>query len=388
MTRVIDADGHVLEPADLWERYIDPEFRDGCPALLHTDDGSELLRIEGDRIVDYRKSGSIAQGAELQPWRFGNSGAFGAGRRMTSAELAQLNNLPYESGRPGGFDPHARVVDMDAEGIDVAFLYPTIGLFLGAIADPDRAAAASRAYNRWLAEYCSLYPDRLFGVAMLPLQSADRAVSELRYAAEQLGMRAAFIPPTPTPLGRIHDEPLTPIWENAQELGVAIGVHGGSGQLAGQIAVDRFTDGKAVRHLMSHTLEMIAAATSFIMCGVCDRFPNLHVGFLEAGGGWMAGLLDRMDRHFDDPSMNDTGLHTRPSEIFRRQCFISFEPVEASLRELANYLGPTNILWATDYPHADGFPDAPALIRKLGMPADIEAQVLGAGAERFYRLPV
>jgi uncharacterized protein len=90
-----------------------------------------------------------------------------------------------------------------------------------------------------------------------------------------------------------------------------------------------------------------------------DRFPKLRIAFLESGGGWMAGWLDRMHRHFDDVGMNDTKLTTRPSDIFRRQCFISFELVEGSLKYLAEYIGSDNILLATDYKHADGFPDAP-----------------------------
>jgi predicted TIM-barrel fold metal-dependent hydrolase len=131
---------------------------------------------------------------------------------------------------------------------------------------------------------------------------------------------------------------------------------------------------------------MMAAATSMLMCGVCDRFPRLRVGFLESGGGWMAGWLDRMDRHFDDKGMNDTGLTTRPSEIFRRQCFISFEPVERSLLLLADYLGPENILWATDYPHFDGFWGAPKMIKQLGLPPATLRSVLAGGAKRYYAL--
>jgi predicted TIM-barrel fold metal-dependent hydrolase len=119
---------------------------------------------------------------------------------------------------------------------------------------------------------------------------------------------------------------------------------------------------------------------------VCDRFPQLKIAFLESGGGWMAGWLDRMDRHFDDVGMNDTKLSTRPSEIFRRQCFISFEPVEGTLKYLADYLGSDNILWATDYPHADGFPDAANMIKRMGLPPQTLANVLAEGAKRYYGL--
>ena len=81
--------------------------------------------------------------------------------------------MKYEDGRPGGFDPHKRIPDMDLDGIDAAFLYPSMGLFSGAVHDPALAGALCRAYNRWLADYCKPYPDRLFGIAMLPMQDVD-----------------------------------------------------------------------------------------------------------------------------------------------------------------------------------------------------------------------
>ena len=100
----------------------------------------------------------------------------------------------------------------------------------------------------------------------------------------------------------------------------------------------------------------------------------------------MSGWLDRMDRHYDDKALNDTGVSTRPSDVFRRQCFISFEPVEGSLPLVADYIGRKNILWASDYPHGDGFVDAPGLIRKLGLPPDLLKDVMATGAKRLYGL--
>ena len=98
----------------------------------------------------------------------------------------------YIEGRKGGFDPHARIPDMDLDGIDAVFLYPTLGLLSGAISDPPLAAAVCRAYNRWLADYCKPYPDRLFGVAMLPMQSVELAIEEMRMPATNSACVAAF----------------------------------------------------------------------------------------------------------------------------------------------------------------------------------------------------
>ncbi len=369
---IIDSDGHICEPPDLWEKYIDPKFRAGCPKLVTFEDGAEILRIEGDDAIDL--------GRGKKRVSFGGVGAIGAREGRVSP------SIPYAQGRKGGFDPHARIPDMDAEGIDAAVLYPSLGLFLGAIKDPEFAAASCRAYNRWLADYCKPYPERLFGAAMLPMQSVEGAVQEMRYAVNELGFRAGFIRPNPYNDRVLHDPAYDPLWTEAQDLGFSIGIHGGAESGQQTLAMDRFKQGGAVRHCVAHTFEMMAAATSLIMCGVCDRFPRLKVAFLESGGGWMAGWLDRMDRHFDDVGMNDTGLSTRPSEIFRRQCFISFEPVERSLALLADYLGSDNILWATDYPHLDGFTDAPKMIKAMGLPPQTLANVLAGGAKRYYGL--
>jgi hypothetical protein len=95
-----------------------------------------------------------------------------------------------------------------------------------------------------------------------------------------------------------------------------------------------------------------------------------------------------MDRHFDDQGFNDSGLTMRPSELFQRNCWISFEPVERSLDVLAAYIGPHKILWATDYPHADGFfPGAPALIaNRPALSAATKHGILASGAKAFYSL--
>jgi len=128
---------------------------------------------------------------------------------------------------------------------------------------------------------------------------------------------------------------------------------------------------------------------SVIWGGVVERHPKLRIGFLESGGGWVAPWLDRMDRHFDDQGFNDSGLKTRPSELFQRSCWISFEPVEGSVKVLADYIGPHKILWATDYPHPDGFfPGAPKMMlnRLEGVSPETRDGVMAGGARGFYGL--
>jgi len=139
--KVIDADGHILEPPDLWERYIEPKFRAGCPRLVTTPEGGEVFVIEGDDAIDL--------GRGKKRVKFGGLGTIGA----RAEPAVKSHRIPYLEGKKGGFDPHARIPDMDAEGVDAAFLYPSLGLFLGATKEPVYSAAACRAYNRWLADY-------------------------------------------------------------------------------------------------------------------------------------------------------------------------------------------------------------------------------------------
>jgi predicted TIM-barrel fold metal-dependent hydrolase len=367
---VIDSDGHILEPLDLWDQYMSPKFRDRAPKIVKGENGKERLVIEEHTVGN----------AQLG---IGRIGAVGARQGVVAADT-----MEYKDGKPGGFDPHKRIPDMDADGIDAAFLYPSLGLFAGAIHDPELAAAVCHAYNLWLADYCKPYPDRLFGVAMLPLQSVELAIEEMKFAREKLGFRAGFIRPNPYSDQMIHTERYEPFWQAAEDLDMAIGFHEGASSGMPTVGVDRF-DGRGARHIISHTMEMMLACMSVIWGGIADRHPKLRVGFLESGGGWIAPWLDRMDRHFDDQGFNDSGLSMRPSEIFQRNCWISFEPVEGSIKVLADYIGANKILWATDYPHPDGFfPGAPDMIRSRmkGLSEETQHGVMAGGAMGFYGL--
>src|SRR5256885_1746089 len=365
---VVDADGHILEPLDLWDKYIDPGFRDRAPRIVTGENGKQCL------VMDEHVVGNNQRG-------IGGIGGVGARQGVVAADA-----MEYQDGKPGGFDPHKRIPDMDADGIDAAFLYPSLGLFSGAIHDPQLAAAVCRAYNRWLADYCKPYPDRLFGVAMLPMQEVELAITEMRFAKKELGFKGGFIRPNPYNNKMINHPDYEPFWAAAEDLDFSIGFHEGAAAGMPQVGIDRF-EGRGARHIITHTMEMMLACLAVIWGGVCDKHPKIRIGFLESGGGWIAPWLDRMDRHFDDQGFNDSGLTTRPSELFRRNCWISFEPVEGSLKVLADYVGPNKILWATDYPHSDGFfPGAPDMVRERlkGTSPATQRGVLAGGALAFY----
>jgi len=226
---------------------------------------------------------------------------------------------------------------------------------------------------------------------MLPMQSVEHAVEEMRFARTRLGFRAAFIRPNPYNGRLLCDPAYDVLWAAAEELDCSIGVHEGVGGMSA--ASDGRVQGPEARHIASHTIEMMLASLNIIWNGVCERYPKVRFAFLEASGGWMAPWLDRMDRHFDEKLVRGkTSLAEkvapprRPSEYFERQCWISFEPVETCLPILASKLGAHKILWATDYPHRDGFfPGAPKMIADC-LPDEASRKVLGQSARDFYKL--
>ena len=121
---------------------------------------------------------------------------------------------------------------------------------------------------------------------MLPMQSIELAVEEMRYARNELGMRAGFLRPNPYNNRMLGHRDYDVFWAAAQDLDFSIGIHEGTGGMPA-VGVDRF-ESFGARHMVSHTMEMMLAALSVIWGGVCERFPKVRVGFMESGGGWMA----------------------------------------------------------------------------------------------------
>jgi predicted TIM-barrel fold metal-dependent hydrolase len=276
---------------------------------------------------------------------------------------------------------------MDAEGIDVAVLYPTIGLGCWAISDPHAAIAVSRAYNDWLAAYCAAAPARLHGAAMVPFQDPDAAVAELRRASEELGFVSVFVRPNPCRGRAIVDAAYEPFWAAAAELGVAVGIHEGFQPGVPSLGSDRTPRNILVLHATSHTLEQMFACAQLIANGVLERHPGLRVVFLEAGGGWVPYWLERLDRQVSSYGGYAPAMKLKPSEYFSRQCWISFEIDEATLPALAPFVGADRIVWGSDYPHADStFPGALTELRKTiaPLPAAARDRILGMNATELY----
>jgi hypothetical protein len=209
----------------------------------------------------------------------------------------------------------------------------------------------------------------------------------MRYARRELGMRGGFLRPNPYAGRALHHPDYEPFWREAQELDFAIGLHeGASGGMPRWASIASTTRGRA--HIISHTMEMMLAAMSVIWEGVCDRHPRLRIGFLESGGGWIAALARPHGPPLRRPGLQRLRLTMRPSELFQRNCWISFEPVEGSLSVLGRVHRP-----AQD-PLGDRLPAPRRLLPRgarddrpaAGPVAEAKRQIMAGGAMGFYAL--
>ena len=319
---VIDADGHILEPLDLWDKYIDPEYRERRPRFVIDENGKERLKVEGKLLGNPRGIGSLGS----------------VGVRQGAVKL---DSLKYAEGKKGGFDPHARIADMDLDGIDAAFLYPASGCLRAPSRIPASRRACAAPTTAGLPITASRIPTACSGSRCCRCSRSTSRSRRCATPAKQLGMRGGFLRPNPYHGNKMISDPIyEPFWTMAEELDFSIGFHEGSTTAMPTVGVDRFESDRAARHMISHTMEMMLAAMAVIWGGVVDRHPRLRIAFLESGGGWIAPWLDRMDRHFDDHGFNDTAPKMRPSELFQRNCWISFEPVENSIAVLGRLYRP------------------------------------------------
>jgi uncharacterized protein len=361
---VVDADGHVVEPPEVWEE-MPEEHR---PVITRDSSGYEHVVVAGKEILAVPLGTLATPGSD-----FSDPSSF----------------RPLAEAQPGGSDPVLRLSDMDGEGIDQAVLYPSIGLYAWAISDPAAAVSVASAYNDWLASYCAADTSRLFGAAMLPFQDPQAAVTEMQRAVSELGFTAAFVRPNPC-LGRsLQDRAYEPIWSAAEELDIAIGVHEGSSVIVPTLGSDRPFN-PLVLHAISHSFEEMLAFAQLVSFGVLERHPRLRLVFLESGGGWAPFWTQRLDEQAETFGGFCPEMKLRPSEYFARQCWISYEVDEPTLAALLPFIGEERVVWGSDYPHHDAtFPGAVAALRRnISSLGPVErAKVLGANAAALYRLP-
>jgi len=371
---VVDADGHVCEPPDLWTRARPASLRErGIRLRWNAETGFDEAWVEDWCITDRGLVG------------LGNAGTpfvdLGRGRR-------------YADGNPAGFGADERLRILDEEGIDAAVLYPGLALSLPAIHDPALAVASCRIYNDWIAEFCAADRRRLFGVAALPLQDPRAAAEEARRAVGSLGLRGVFCRPNPLndSLRQLHDDVFDPVWSALEELDVPLAFHpaglwdmpGTSRAMAGLMA-------PGTHHALILFFDDYLTLANLVYAGVLERHPRLRVAVLECGGGWIAHWMDRLDEFVESYGWQLGHLRMKPSDYVRRQVWVSFDPGEHTMGALTPFLPSGRMLWASDFPHSDAkYPGVVAELREhaADMTAPARADLLGASAVHLYALPL
>ncbi len=336
---IIDADGHILEPLNTWEKYIDPQFRDRAIRIRRDAEGNEYLEFDGRPAKFFNLMGYKLLGA------MGHS----------SEEIAAIVKKPYEECVPfGSMNPKERVQLLDQEGLVATILYPSVGLTWECdIDDPALADAYARAYNRWLVDFCSEDPQRLIAIAHITLTTGHNAAAELERAVKD-GCKGAFVAPF-TITNKAHAHPdYDPFWAKAQELGVPVAIHPMSEHPAKRV-YQRFDNMKWANwyHNVLGAQGPQQAFYVLFQYGLFDRFPDLKVVVLESGAGWIGASLDRMDATYKTALGSSVKLKEKPSDYFKRQCWISGDPDETALAHIIDHVGDDRFFWATDYPHFD-----------------------------------
>jgi len=366
--KVMDADAHMHEPQYLWERYVEPAYRDQVPKVAFMD-GAFMV---------YEPDGRIIPKTEKQP-------------KLPRTAWADMEAKYGEQYRTW-WSAETRLKDMDAHGWDVQVLLPTGNngnfAYRVALKDAGLGAAMCRAYNNWCRDYCDADPKRLKFVAVLPGADTGDMVAEARRAVEELGavsVRNPFLPE-----GRwLHEPEYDALWGLACELDFPISVHGEyrqrrfhpfAGGNRGNVD-DRDMQQLALRgldHALGFPCDNMATMGHFIFTGILDRFPKLRLGILESNVGWVPFWLGRMDEHTHGRNsvMGNAveRLPMLPSEYFKRQVTVTCDSDESALSYAVDHLGGENIAWNTDYPH----PDAPRPEKAL---PDFDAQPISDEAK-------
>lgn len=369
---VIDADGHVIEPLGMWREYTASKYHARLPRPVTDENGLFCYLV--DDVYLMRTGSSLTTTPTV-------------GATPNPETRADEGDYPEEL-RPGGWDAKARLADMDLDGMDLAFLYPTMAFFLPEVPDIELQSALCRAYNDWLADYCKADPSRLVGIALLPLADVAGSIEELERCTEQHGFRGAFMRPNPYAGRLIQNPAYDPFWECAQSLGVPITVHEGISDSMPTLGRER-SENPLLQHLFSHPFEQMAASAGLIMGGVLERHPRLQFVFLESGCGWISYWLERMDGHAETwPHKH--ALTRKPSDQFREQCCISMDPDDHCAPGVLRDVGLDNVVWASDYPHTDH--DFPGAVKETleileRAPAGAAEKVLNANPRRLYGLP-
>ena len=360
---LVSIDDHMIEPPDLFENHIPAKWKDDARKVVRNESGVDEWHFQGS--------------ATSTP--FGMAATVGWPR-----EEWGFNPGSYSELRPGCFDVHERVRDMDANGVLASLNFPTMAGFSARTfnegEDKELALVMMQAYNDWVMdEWCAAYPGRFIPLGMVPNWDPELAATEVRRIGKK-GCRSISFLETPHVYGlpSFMSGHWDPMLKAICDENMVLSLHIGAG-----FEVIRRPAEAPIDHLMVLATQIAAITAQDLLFGPTFKtFPDLRVALSEGGIGWVPFYLDRIDRHWT----NQTWLHggeefggKLPSEVFREHflaCFIT-DPSGLLLRDR---IGIDNIAWECDYPHTDTtWPTSPEHVWK-------EMQGAGCTDEEIHKI--
>jgi len=369
---VVSVDDHVVEPRHMFEGRLPRHLQDRAPRIVETSAGHEVWEFERQRHFQAGMNAIV-------------------GRRRDGVVVEPLR---FEHMRPGCYDVHARIKDMDINGVWAAVNFPSmIAGFCGRVFsqadDAKLGLAATRAWNDWFfEEWHSAYPDRLVPMGITFLTDPGEAVKEIRRNAER-GFTSVSLPERPHRIGlpSLFSGYWDPIIEACVDTGTVISLHVGSS--GGYDAPEDV--GPRSMQLASTLFGQLAltAAAEWLWSGYPVKHPDLKIAMSEGGIGWVAMLIERLDGICDRGGYgNDKMGGVRPADVLRRNFwFCTIEDVAAM--ETRSTIGVENICIEVDYPHGDStWPDTQGVIEKNWghLPAHELRMICSENAANLYRV--
>ena len=364
--RLIDADTHVNEPPDLWLDRVAEKFRDRVPRMERFDEGDAWV---GEGVIE--------------PINFG----FNACATLPKEERKPW--VRFDEIAPGGYEPKARLAEMDADLIDAAVFYPTPRLSHIMIAnqDPELHLAMVRAYNDWLIEYTSEEPSRLGAIILVPNRGVDMAIAEIERCAAERSVVGALIgcyPHGDTDLGEEDD----PVWRTIAGAGLAAHVHVG---IVNDFPRDMYAPGRITAGHAEGDLRFVKGApvlVQFVNSGVFDRVPELQVAMVELDAGWVPYVKEQMDNRIRRRTSGAAARFAKlPSEYVEEHFSFTYLTDTYAVRNRHD-IGVDRLMWSSDFPHTGSdWPNSWKTIAAdfAGVPHEERDLILAGNAQRLYR---
>ena len=365
--RVISADDHVIEPPELWTSRVEPRFKDRAPSIVRDENGDWWV-CDGQRVS------SIGGGAQT-------------GLRFEQPEKLTRTDK-FERIRLGGYIPDERIKDMDADGVEVSIVYPTVGCMLYSVQDTALLTGLFRAYNGWIAEFCAAFPDRLKGIAMVNVDDVGEGVRELT-ACAKLGFAGAMITVYP-PEGKAYHLPeYESFWAAAQDLSMPLSLHAATNRPSPS-QLSSLTVRPSQQANVDYWVRV--SLGDIILSGVFERYPDLRVGAVEHELSWVPHFLDRLDYQYTQRAPRELDYRFKedalPSDYFHRNVSVGFQEDALGIT-LRNIIGVDNLLWGSDYPHQEStFPRSKQILEEIlaDCTEEEKTKIAGGNAARIYRL--